>query len=219
MADETVPAPVVTPPVVTPPTPPLSPTGTPIIPPKAFGWITLGVSLGLAVLGALALALPEYRWPGIALGVLSAVAGVLGMASPGLRKSAPVLLVALALGLSGCAWWQRVEPQLADCGRAEVGPVLSDVVQEVGVALNTPGTDWQAALASIAVKRGFDALACALQVVVSSLETGPGGCGVGGELTPPGLLPASVRLLRAYSYLDAHPVQYRQPAPPRAWSP
>lgn len=65
---------------------PVSPTGTPLIPPKAVPWLTLVAGLAgiLAALPAFGVALPPVV-VGISTAVVAILAG-LGIASPGLRK-------------------------------------------------------------------------------------------------------------------------------------
>jgi hypothetical protein len=117
------------------------------------------------------------------------------------------LVLCLISTLASCAWWQKVEPKFVDCAQKTCVDALPSVITEVNGALNTPGFDWQTGLEQIATNRGFELVACALQVIVSSLESGGGGDGVGHpELNLTAGMPPSVKLIRAYSYMQEHPV-------------
>ena len=82
---------------------PESPTGTPFIPPAAFKYIALVATLALAVLGALMGLYPENPTVKLAFAVASALAGVLGIASPGLRKTTVIFALCCLPLLGGCA--------------------------------------------------------------------------------------------------------------------
>ena len=79
------------------PTDPTSPTGTPVIPPTVFKYVALVIAVALSVLGVLMGVYPAVHAYSLAFAIISAVAGVLGIASPGLRSAVKVV-AALALG-------------------------------------------------------------------------------------------------------------------------
>lgn len=211
MSDPTSPTPAAVPAAPTAPDAATSPTGVAIVPAKVVPYLlgalaVLGVLIGLGAgtsptIPRLVPAEPYLQ------GLASILTVLLGL-TPGLRKLAMILLLPAATSLSGCAWWQRTEPKLVDCAEQTLASSLPDVVVEVGAAINNPdGVNWQADLEQLALKRGFDLVACALGVVISSIESGGGGAGAGSQ-TPS--VASSVRLVRAYSYLETHPARLKR---------
>ena len=108
------------------PATPVSPTGTPWIPAAAQKYIILAIMLALAVLGVLMATYPAVHGFAVAFAIVSAVAGVLGIASPGIRTPTVGLLLCCALVFSACP--NPTPPQRAAINCAEDGgaKVLAD---------------------------------------------------------------------------------------------
>ena len=157
---------------------PVSPTGAPLLPPAVARWVTLAVVALLAGLGSAAIYYPDNRPLQIALAVVTALAAVLGIASPGLRRIVvALLLVGTVTSASGCAWW-RSKPQLqADLSACATGVVVSEVealMGEAATALQQNPVDWDRHLDALVAKGGQAAL-CAILALADALSGGTGG--------------------------------------------
>lgn len=172
-----------------------SPTGTPFVPPSVFRWIALIVVLGLAVLGVLAAEYPEAKAFPVAIQILAAVAAVLGIASPGLRKTVAVLLCVgfASVSLSGChltdVQRDKLMREVVDCASAAARPEIGGWVQDASAALAGSSTQAQAddALGRLVAAGGRLAI-CGIGIALERLEAAmvAGGPGEGGsELVPP----------------------------------
>lgn len=186
-----------------------SPTGTPLVPPNVFKWIALVVGVALTTLGSLVAIYPDVKGIQVALAIVGAVAAVLGIASPGLRKAVVVLLmVGSVLGLSGCVHFNqpKLTKGLEACAAGFVETEVAAVMPDVLAAIQGKSTDWQAQLDTVLLKAGTAGI-CALMAIMGSLEGGTGGSpgGMPVILVAPenGGLPRAVVLLRAYSYVEA----------------
>jgi hypothetical protein len=163
-----------------------SPTGTPYINPEAYKWAGLAAAVILAVLGVLAGAFPESKGLTVALQIAGSLAALLGIASPGLRRAAPLIVVAvLGLSLTGCVKLKPWPSQAIDCGKAEVASLVPGLLADVGAALFAapcsvqPCAGWDTALDRL-VAKGGDAALCAVRALVADLESGTaGGAGPG----------------------------------------
>lgn len=157
---------------------PQSPTGTPLLPPTIARWATLGVVVLLAGLTAAAVSYPEAKWLQIALSVVTAIGAVLGIASPGLRRTVGILLlVAVTVTASSCAWLQQRPKLVADLGACATGAISSEVealMGEAATALQSSPVDWDAHLDKLVAKGGQAAL-CAIMALADALVSGSGG--------------------------------------------
>lgn len=170
-------------PTATPPA--VSPTGAPLLPPRIAQWLSVAVVAALAGLGTATALYPESRPLQIALAVVTALAAVLGIASPGLRRPVSMLLLVLSVGsMSGCAtikaWWGRSEPRVIDCMSSSVKQALPSVAGDVVEAMRSPGDpgprleglrDRVAAKGQTAL---LDALACAVVAMIGEMSAGDG---------------------------------------------
>lgn len=106
-----------------------------------------------------------------------------------------LLMGAAVVLLGNCAWFQKsVGPAIVACSEQEIAQsAIADVTTVLTAA--TPGTEWQAELASVAAKFGEDVVGC----IVQKLLTG---------WTKPGnsLPPAAVR---AQQWLSSQPKQFK----------
>lgn len=186
-----------------------SPTGTPLIPPNVFKWVALAVGIALTALGSLVAIYPDVKAIQVALAIVGAVAAMLGIASPGLRKATGVLMmVGSVLGLSSCVHFDK--PKLAKglevCAAGFVDSEVQAVLPDVLAAIQGKSPDWAAQLDTVLLKAGTAGI-CALGALISSLEGGTGGSPGAMPLvmTSPenGGLPRAVVLLRAYSYVES----------------
>jgi len=149
------------------PVAPVSPTGTPWLPPSAVKWVTLIYLIVVAVLGVLAAQFPAVPAYSLALQLFGAVGAILGLASPGLRSAAKILVVGfLAVSLSSCALFQKavvlVPAEVQACGSTAV-----QVYQDVSAALELP--TWEAKLVGIAtsVPDGYKLVNCIVQTYLA----------------------------------------------------
>ena len=154
---------------------PVSPTGTPLIPPRVFMWLALVVGAALAALGALVGIYPEVHGFQVALAVVSAVAGVLGIASPGIRKQVIVLLaVSAVFSASGCSWLKpSVQAELVKCGTGAMSDAVAGVMPDVVDAIQGSAVDWDRRLDAVVARAGGAAL-CAILALLGQLEDGAG---------------------------------------------
>ena len=180
-----------------------SPTGEPVIPPNVFKWIALGVVLVLSGLGAAMAFFPDNKVLQVIFSVLSAMAAVLGITSPGLRKAAVVLLVAGSmLLLPGCSLFKpTIKRDLQACAATAVDTEVAAVLPDVVKAIQGDAANWEAQLDTLVANFGQAAI-CAIAAVVRNLELGSGGAGLSTEPPEKGGLPSSVLLLRGYAYLS-----------------
>lgn len=157
---------------------PVSPTGEPWLPPAIARWVTLAVVAALAGLGAAVAMYPDCRPLQIALAVVTAVAAVLGIASPGLRRLAVPLLVAGSLVTSsGCAWFQgqpKLRADLSACATTVVVGEVEALMGEAATALQQHPNDWDAHLDAL-LARGGQAALCAVLALADALSSGTGG--------------------------------------------
>jgi hypothetical protein len=153
--------------------PPTSPTGTPLIPPRAFAIIGLVIAIGLAVLGALSLAYPDQHALVVALQVLSAVAGVLGIASPGVRRTVlPLLLVGVlsAGSLTSCVATKAIGRATVDCAQKALSDGAAGMLGTVLDILGGPTSDYRDRLDRLALQAGSAVVICAVQSAVAYLD-------------------------------------------------
>lgn len=157
---------------------PVSPTGAPLLPPSVARWVTLAVVALLAGLGAAAVYYPDSHAVQIALAVVTAVAAVLGIASPGLRRLVvPLLVVGSLVGNSGCAWWTSQPKLRADLSACATGVVVGEVealMGEAAKAIQSQPQDWDAHLDAL-LARGGQAALCAVLALADALSSGTGG--------------------------------------------
>ena len=183
---------------------PVSPTGEPVIPPKVFKWLALGLSLALAVNGALLALYPDSKAAQVAFAILTAVAAVLGVTSPGLRKSAVVLLAVGALTLSGCQLFKpSIKTDLRACAADAVSAEVAGLMPDVVAAIQGDTASWESQLDKLVANAGQAAL-CAIVAVVRNLEVGSGGAGVGIVGPAEGGLDNVTLRIRGYAYLSKH---------------
>lgn len=162
---------------------PASPTGTPLLPPAVARYVTLAVVLALAVLGSLTAIYSESKGLQVALAITTAIAAVLGIASPGLRRQVVVLLMAGALVTSGsgCAWWKShptFQASLQRCaGKVVSADTATALLPEVVKAVSGKPVDWQPSLDALVMKSG-EAAICAIVALVEALASGQGGSAV-----------------------------------------
>jgi hypothetical protein len=144
---------------------------------------------------------------------LTAIAAALGIASPGIRTPSNLKLLVvgfLAVGIasssSGCAWFKSNSAKLVDCTEQAIARQLPALVPEVSKALNGDALDYDGDMNRVILAAG-DAGVCALQLVIATIESGKGGAGAGFDARAGFGPPDSVKLLRAYSWLQAHPTR------------
>lgn len=156
----------------------ISPTGRPILPPRVARWATLAVVALLAGLGSAAIYYPDAHAVQIALAVVTALAAVLGIASPGLRRIVvALLLVGTVTSASGCAWWRGQHELQADLSACATGVVVGEVealMGEAAQALQYSPVDWDRHLDQL-VARGGQAALCAILALADALAGGTGG--------------------------------------------
>ena len=142
-----------------------------------LGFALILVPVALATIGSLMIAYPDSRALQVALAVGSAVAGVLGIASPGLRKAAMVLLCVAPLALGGCASLQagaaRVGSRTLDCSIGVLASGATEALPAVMDALGGSSGDWQSQLDAIGVRAGGDILICAVRAAMAELSSRP----------------------------------------------
>lgn len=198
------------------PTLPVSPTGAPIVSPAAFKIIALVVMLALAVLGVLVAEYPDTKGFTVALQILSAVAGLLGIASPGLRKASSVGLLLVALSMSSCKTMSAVQPAASrvadatfDCAAKEIAQQVLDLRGPVHDALSGSTTDWEPTLDRLVASAG-DVGICAVKGAASELLAALTGAGAqrwsGAFLVGPDRM-TELQLSRAQKYLTANGVR------------
>jgi hypothetical protein len=184
----------------------VSATGQPLVPPKYLPWLLAGYGALVAVTAGLAGILGSGHIAVTVLGiVVAALAPALGIASPGLRRAALVLLCLAPLTLTGCLHLKPgADAKLIACGTDALQSEVAAVMPSVAEALQGTAVDWQHQLDVVVAKAGSAAL-CALAVLVTNLEVGGGAGQVGPDVVIPGRLPTSVLLTRAYSYQASRP--------------
>lgn len=188
------------------PEPTASPTGTPILPPSIARWATIVVVAALAGLGSAVAMWPEVKALQVALAITTAIAAVLGIASPGLRRAAVVLLCLAPMALGGCIHLKPgADKQMVKCGTDAMQAQAAAVLPDVAKAIGGSAVDWQPQLDELVARVGGAAL-CALAVLVANLEVG-GGAGAGVVPSTGPRPPDSVLLMRGYAYQAAHPYQ------------
>lgn len=157
---------------------PVSPTGAPLLPPSVARWVTLLIVALLAGLGSAVAFYPDSRPLQIALAVVTALAAVLGIASPGLRRVVvALLLVGTVTSASGCAWWQKQHELKADLSACATGVVVGEVealMGEAAQAIQQNPVDWDRHLDQL-VARGGQAALCAILALADALSGGTGG--------------------------------------------
>lgn len=157
---------------------PVSPTGSPLLPPSVARWVTLAVVALLAGLGSAVAFYPDSRPLQIALAVVTALAAVLGIASPGLRRVVvALLLVGTVTSASGCAWWRGQHDLRADlsaCASTAVVGEVEALMGEAATAIQQNPVDWDRHLDQL-VARGGQAALCAILALADALSGGTGG--------------------------------------------
>jgi disulfide bond formation protein DsbB len=157
---------------------PVSPTGAPLLPPSVARWVTLAVVAALAGLGAAVAMYPDCRPLQIALAVVTALAAVLGIASPGLRRVVvALLLVGTVTSASGCAWLAKqadLKADLSACASTAVVGEVEALMGEAATALQSSPVDWDRHLDQL-VARGGQAALCAILALADALSGGTGG--------------------------------------------
>lgn len=183
---------------------PVSPTGEPVIPPKIFKWVGLAIVVALVTLGVLSDQYPEIKAFGTAFAILTAIAAVLGVTSPGLRKSAVVLLAVGAFTLSGCQLFKpALKTDLRACAADAVSAEVASLMPDVVAAIQGDTATWESQLDKLVANAGQAAL-CAIVAVVRNLEMGSGGAGVGIVKPEVGGLDNVTLRVRGYAYLSKH---------------
>lgn len=158
------------------PAAPVSPTGQPLVPPRL---VPYGLAL-LAAIGAVALSAPELGLGDRVQRILELVAlvlgTVLGVASPGLRRAAkPLAVLALVVGLSGCAHGSAgaaFASKTFDCAAPLVAAQAQQAVPAVLDALAGGTNGWADALDRLVLSFG-DVAVCAVKVAVAELTARP----------------------------------------------
>jgi hypothetical protein len=192
---------------------PTSPTGIPWLPPVAAKYLGLTVLLALAVLGVLMGCYPNVHGFAVAFAVSSAVAGVLGIASPGLRTPTVGLLLCVGLlSATGCATLTATEKatlrqEAIDCGKVVLTNGPSQAASCATSAISqicVPGDDqcWASSLKQCAIGAlDTDALAivvCEIHVGLQALSECLSGSDAGtcSAVASTPALPASAKLAR-----------------------
>ena len=166
---------------------PASPTGTPWIPATAQKYIALAIGIALAVLGVLMGVYPTIHGIGVAFSVLTAVAGVLGIASPGLRTPtvkvlAVCLLAGAVLTLSACPKRTPIQQQAINC-MTDMGTNVLKHAPEIAAAIGSG--DWFGALETLLEQFG-PAILCEANTLLDFIK---------GKEVPPVAVAAAVNAL------------------------
>lgn len=166
-----------------------SPTGTPLIPPTAFKWVALVVGVALSALVSLIAIYPDAKGLQVALAIVSAIAAVLGIASPGIRKAVVVLLVVGSMvGLSGCVTIKRIgttaelaAPALLDCGftacKDALPGLISIAAAELGKVIAGGKFDVEPVIDRLLAEKG-PFMACAVAELLKAWEQAGDGAGL-----------------------------------------
>ena len=149
---------------------PVSPTGQPLLPPKVAQWLGVVIVAALAGVGAASAVYPDSKPLQITLAVLTALAAVLGIASPGLRRVSVVLLVAGSLTLAACsavkADASRFFKDLASCSLGAATDEGAKLIKDLDGATKLGEVDWKAKGEAL----GWDVLACALEALGNIIQ-------------------------------------------------
>lgn len=92
----------------------------------------------------------------------------------------------LLLGVMGCTHLTPLEQSLLNCGTQAVEQQIPSLVPQVTSILNSANVNWQSALDAL-LATGGDAVICAVQVVVTSMENGGATTLRNGMATPPSM--------------------------------
>lgn len=152
------------------PEPAVSPTGAPVLPPKAAQVLTYVVIAALAGLGSAVALWPDSKGLQVALAVVTALAAVLGIASPGLRRMSVVLLTAGALTLSACSAFKadasRFFKLTAECSLGAATEEGAALIKDLDATTKMGAVDWKAKGEAL----GWDVLACALEALAQVIQ-------------------------------------------------
>jgi hypothetical protein len=151
-----------------------SPTGTPLVPPRIAAWLLplylVASGSGYAALVQLDASPKEMALFGVALSILG---GVLGIASPGIRKAGTALLLLVALGGSGCATiGPAAKTATIECSGTYLAKLAADVGPAVLEALAGDGSGWVTALDKLK-SDAPGAVLCWLTSFVAAVENPP----------------------------------------------
>jgi hypothetical protein len=182
--------------------PATSPTGAPLLSPAAVRWllpfylILSGSGLTLMLqLDVSDRALAVYGF------IVASLGALLGQASPGIRRAAPLALLLLALPLAGCRTIPPpVRDGLVDCGSDAIRAQLPGVVVTVDRIIGGAAPDWNAQLDQLLINAG-DVVICAVRVVVANLLSTPNG---DPTYAAPYGVPPAVSIERGEKWLAAH---------------
>jgi hypothetical protein len=188
----------------------VSPTGTPHVPPWLVPNLGGGTAALLVVVGVLTTEFQYVKWLSVASQIVSGLALLFGISSPGLRKAAPMVVVAvLALGLTSCAALKPLPTQTIACAEASVAGAIPGLLTEAGTALFAPPCDPSnsschpyAQLLDYLVARGGAAALCSLRSLIADLEAGTAGGAGAGKVSG---VPPVVAIARGEAFLS----QYR----------
>lgn len=165
-------------------------TGEPLIPPAVFRWVALGYGILVAVLGTLLAYFPDVKGLQVGTALIVALAPVLGIASPGIRRAAMLALLVLSpTMLTGCATFQRVgttvelaAPKVLDCGVdaavAALPEVLAEVGTQLGKVLDKGSFDVEPVIDELLEKGKSPFLPCAIAAVFQAWMQAGSGAGV-----------------------------------------
>lgn len=165
-------------------------TGEPLFSPRVFRWVALGYAILVAVFGTLLTFYSDLHGIQVAAALVVALGPVLGIASPGIRKAAVLLVLALSpLALSSCATFQRVgttvelaAPKVLDCATDAAIAALPDVLAEVGTqlgkVLDAGSFDVEPVIDELLAKGKSPFLPCAIAAVLQAWMQAGSGAGV-----------------------------------------
>ena len=173
---------------------PESPTGTPWLPPAVFKWVALVLMLALVTLGTLIGIYPDCHGLVVALALVTALGSVLGVTSPGLRKTTTLLLLCGLPLLPSCTTVTRLghateiaAPKVFDCATQEcyaaLPSLISDATQILAEALSGAKVDIDPLIDTFIAHKGPFA-ACAMREALLAWAQAGGGAGLPAEVTP-----------------------------------
>lgn len=165
-------------------------TGEPLIPPRVFKVVALVYGALVVTLGTLLGFFPDVRALQVVSALLVALGPVLGIASPGLRKVAIVLLlVGVTFTGSGCALSQRVgktaelaAPQLIDCtleaGKEAFPAMVAEVFGQLMAKVDGGSFEVEPVIDELLAKAQNPFLPCVISAVLQAWVQAGSGAGV-----------------------------------------
>lgn len=165
-------------------------TGEPLFAPKVFKIVALVYSVLVVALATLLSFFPDVKAIQVVSALLVALAPVLGIASPGLRKAAMVfLLLGVTVTSSGCAFMQRAgrtaelaAPQLIDCtleaGKEAFPAMVAEVFGQLMAKIDGGSFEVEPVIDELLQKAQNPFLPCVISAVLQAWTQAGSGAGV-----------------------------------------